>query len=235
MDRDADALTRVALLHDDLRRRVYEVVRRGGRAVRRDDVARELGISTNLAAFHLDKLTAAGLLNASYERPAGQPTTVGRAPKLYQPSDVQVEISIPPRRYDISGRVLLEALVTRRKDETPHAAAERVAHGHGIEMGLTARDEVGARRWGRERALLIAQSILGRYGYEPYAARTGEVRLRNCPFHGLAQESPEVVCTMNRGFIGGVVQGLGDGAIQVTLDPRPGECCVALRTSGGGA
>src|SRR5438552_241696 len=51
-----------AVLTDDLRRRMYAFIRRADGPVTRDEVAAEIGISRKLAAFHLDKLAAAGLL-----------------------------------------------------------------------------------------------------------------------------------------------------------------------------
>jgi predicted ArsR family transcriptional regulator len=233
--RNSSAIAQVALLEDDLRRQMYEFIRNRGRAVTRDEVARELRISTNLAAFHLDKLTAGGLLDARYERPADHPTTTGRAPKLYEPSDAEIEIAIPPRRYDIPGAVLLRALLTRDESETPEAAAERVGREQGVEFGESARAQLSVRRRGRERALRGAKTVLASFGYEPYVASSGNVRLRNCPFHRLARESPEVICAMNRAFVEGIVHGLGDGSIEAVLDPIQGECCVALRRSGRAA
>lgn len=219
----------VALLEDELRRQIYDLIRQRGRAVTRDEVGRELGISTNLAAFHLDKLAGAGLLDARYERPADHPTSRGRAPKLYDLSEANVEITIPPRRYDIPGRVLLRALQTRGSRETPEDAAARTGREVGLDLGRAAREERGRGRRGRERALRGIRSVLAGFGYEPYVASHGAVRLRNCPFHGLAHESPEIICTMNRALIQGIVHGLGDGAIEAALEPREGECCVRLQ------
>jgi predicted ArsR family transcriptional regulator len=60
-------------------------------------------------------------------------------------------------------------------------------------------------------------------GYEPYDDG-GRVRLRNCPFHQVAQAEPLLVCTMNLALCRGIA---GDEA-SAELDPRPGECCVAF-------
>jgi len=68
------------------------------------------------------------------------------------------------------------------------------------------------------------------HGYEPYRELPGEVALRNCPFHVLSQESPGIVCGMNRAFIDGVVRGLGNDTVDVALEPTPGRCCVRLRS-----
>jgi predicted ArsR family transcriptional regulator len=53
------------------------------------------------------------------------------------------------------------------------------------------------------------------------------VRLRNCPFHAVAQRHPEVVCDMNLALLGGLVE--ASPGLAATLEPAPGRCCVALR------
>src|ERR1041385_854041 len=95
-----NGVERVATLGEPIRRRVFEAVRRAGRPVSREDVAAETGISRKLAAFHLDKLLERGLLTSHFARPPGRSGPgAGRSAKYYEPSDVQVEVSIPPRRY----------------------------------------------------------------------------------------------------------------------------------------
>ena len=70
MTPDLDAL---GALTDPTRRAVYEVVASAGPApVSRDDVVAALGVGRTLAAFHLDKLVEAGLLEASYARRTGR-------------------------------------------------------------------------------------------------------------------------------------------------------------------
>jgi predicted ArsR family transcriptional regulator len=72
--------------------------------------------------------------------------------------------------------------------------------------------------------------MLGERGFEPYVDPEGAVRLRNCPFHALATDQPELVCGMNFALIQGMVSGLGDEAGgEAVLDPAPDLCCVALR------
>ena len=54
------------------------------------------------------------------------------------------------------------------------------------------------------------------------------IRLRNCPFHQLAEHHRDVVCGMNLGLIEGILTGLGADGLRAVLDPRPGHCCVAI-------
>ena len=53
------------------------------------------------------------------------------------------------------------------------------------------------------------------------------MRLRNCPFHAVAQSHPEVVCDMNLSLLGSIVEGLDD--VEAVLEPGPGRCCVAIK------
>src|SRR5919112_4495428 len=106
----------VAALDAPPRQRIYALVRSQGRPVSRDEVAGGVGISRKLAAFHLDKLLERGLLTAHYARPPGRSGPgAGRTSKMYEPSDLQVEVSIPERRYDLVGELLVDAV----EDEQP--------------------------------------------------------------------------------------------------------------------
>src|SRR5688572_17059523 len=131
-----DAAEAISLLGDDLRRRLYRFARSSIAPVTRDEVATHAGISRKLAAFHLDRMVDAGLLTASYARPAGRGGPgAGRSAKHYAPSDLQVEISLPERHYDLAGSLLVEAIIGSRSDETSPEAALRVARDRGRGLG----------------------------------------------------------------------------------------------------
>jgi predicted ArsR family transcriptional regulator len=226
-DRDTAA---IAALHDAGRRRLYEVVRDAGHPVSREEAAEAAGISRSLAAFHLDKLVERGLLTFTYARPEGRTGPgAGRPAKVYSPSDSEISVTIPERRYDVIGRLLVDAILADDGGRERVEVAEAVAMREGSEVGKEARRERGLRRPGAERALATASEVLRDRGYEPYAGPDGSLRLRSCPFHTLARRSPEVVCRMNRAFIEGIVRGLGNGSLQAALEPTPGECCVIIR------
>ena len=59
---NAEELTAISLLADPVRWRLYDYLRSSGTAVGRDEAARAAGISRSLAAFHLDRMAEAGLL-----------------------------------------------------------------------------------------------------------------------------------------------------------------------------
>jgi predicted ArsR family transcriptional regulator len=97
-------------------------------------------------------------------------------------------------------------------------AAMRVAHRRGRELGGELR-EAGADLMG----------ALADLGFEPQA--TGDrVLLHNCPFHALVSRQAALVCGLNHRFIAGLVAGLRADDVNIHLVPRPGACCVELRT-----
>ena len=228
--RDAEKTAAIALLADPLRRRLYELVRTAGHPVSRDQAAAGTGISRSLAAFHLDKLVARGLLTFDYARPEGRTGPgAGRPSKLYQPSDLEVKVSIPERQYDVIGKMLVDSILAEPGEEARAAAAGRVASAEGRRIGEQVRANLRMRPPGSERAMAAAADILRDRGYEPYPAEDGSLRLRSCPFHTLARHAPELVCRMNRHFIEGIVRGIGNETVEAALEPTPGQCCVVLR------
>jgi predicted ArsR family transcriptional regulator len=197
--------------------------------VSREDVAEELGISRKLAAFHLDKLLDRGLLSAHFARPHGRSGPgAGRTSKMYEPSGMELDVSIPERRYELVGELLVDAIEEATPGESARDAANRVAWEKGMEIGEDARSAHELGRPGPERTLTAALGVLEVRGFEPY--RDGDsVRVRNCPFHALAQRAPDLVCEMNRSFVQGIVRGMGNTTVEAVIDRRPGECCVELR------
>ena len=219
----------VAALDDATRERIYAWVRRTGRPVSREEVAGEVGISRKLAAFHLDKLLERGLLSAHYARPPGRSGPgAGRTSKMYEPSDLQVEVSIPGRRYDLVGELLVDAIEEERPGETSKESALRVARERGENLGEEVRAAEIRGRPGAERTLTAATKVLEAHGFEPFRDGT-DLALRNCPFQMLARRAPDLVCEMNQAFLEGLVRGLGNGSVQAALTRTPGRCCVTLR------
>lgn len=213
----------MAVLDDELRRGMYTFIRAARRPVTRDEAAAAVGISRKLAAFHLDKLVDAGVLRAGYQRT----TRVGRAPKVYEPVETDIRISIPPRQPDLLADILLDAVLA--EGEGARTAALRVARERGRSLGATEREQARPGRLGAERALTMAATALERTGFEPDRRSPTCVRLRTCPFHPLAAKAPEMVCGINHAFVSGLLDGLDTTTVHAVLAPETGECCVELR------
>ena len=223
-----DEIQALASLGDRTRGRLYRFVRQARRAVTRDEAAAEIGISRKLAAFHLDRLVRSGLLEPTFERPEGAEAGPGRAPKRYRVSPAEIAVSIPERRYDIVGEILVDAVAETRPGESVSGAAERTAAERGRSWGAALRAKQAPGRLGPERGLALAAESLTTAGFEPEAG-DGEVRLLNCPFHSLAQRAPALVCGINVAFLGGFLEGLEARRVRADLDPGEGRCCVVLR------
>jgi predicted ArsR family transcriptional regulator len=226
---DREQVLVVSALGDDTRRALYCFVRDAGRPVTREEAARGVRVSTKLAAFHLDKLVERRLLQTSRQAPAGVLRRVGRAPKTYAVSDLQVDFTLPPRRYDLAGEILVDTLVKAEEESGALGeTARQTAWQKGYALGLEARSSRQGSRTGPERALAGAQALLGDHGYEPAEDAQGGLLLRNCPFHGLVDRGPELVCGLNAALIDGMLRGLGNQSLRAELRPTPGRCCVRI-------
>jgi predicted ArsR family transcriptional regulator len=221
-------------LDDPLRRRLYEVVTSRPGPVSRDEAASAAGIGRSLAVYHLDKLVESGLLTASYQRPPGRSGPgAGRPAKLYARSDREFAVTVPPREYELAARLLVQAVEADPSDRSRTALAE-AARRLGTELGGAFRPSPADRdAGGRDAAAPEAgerdvKGVLTRQGYEPCGGADGVIRLRNCPFHQLAEQHRELVCGMNLALVEGLVEGLGADGWHPALDPRPGQCCVAI-------
>jgi predicted ArsR family transcriptional regulator len=222
------ALGPLSVLSDDVRRDLYFHVRNSATPITRDEAAELAGISRNLAAFHLEKLVTAELLTVS--APRLRLRRPGRVPKLYSPANTQIELSLPPRRYQTMASVLIE-LVHSSSSEVRDATLAAAA-SLGRQIGSAALDGARVGRLGVERALGLLRPVLEQNGYEPELRRDPavEVLLRNCPFHGLLAADQDLVCALNCQLVGGVLTGLGAEVLEARLIPRPEHCCVTVCT-----
>lgn len=220
--RTADAVEAVSLLYEPVRRRLYEWVAAQPEAAGRDEAAAAVGVTRSLAAFHLDRLARAGLLDTEFRRLTGRSGPgAGRPAKLYRRSTREVEVSLPDRRYGFAAELFARALERGAVDGD---ALTAIARDAGVAL---ARGQKGARV-GKRRAL----TVLAEGGYEPVVDGDGTIRLRNCPFHALASAHRELTCGMNLSLAEGMLEGLGADGLRAELDPQPGWCCVVLREEG---
>jgi predicted ArsR family transcriptional regulator len=221
----------VASLAEPQRRALYRyVVTRDG-PVGKDEAAAAMGVARSVAAFHLDRLVADGLLTTEYRRLSGRRGPgAGRPAKLYRRAEGEVSVSLPDRRYDLAAGLLAAAVDEATRTDTPVAQAlARIATDRGRELGARARAAAG-KRPGRRALIDAALTVLDEQGYDP-RPRRGEVVLANCPFHALVDEQRELVCGMNHDLLGGMTEALGDDLLEARLEPSDGTCCVRLHAS----
>lgn len=207
------------VLAEPMRRAVYRHVVASRGQVSRDEAADALSIPRHVAKFHLDRLEAAGLLEAEYRRPEGRGGPgAGRPTKWYRQVHEDLAVSVPERHYDVLGEML--------------AAAITAADSSGVDLSpqLNAAAETSGRRIGASARR--AEEALVATGYEP--RDTGEsVVLENCPFHHLAEHHTDLVCGINLAFVQGILGAVGeDHEYSARLSPCAGRCCVVLDRAG---
>src|SRR4051812_3180864 len=218
----------IAALDQPLRRALYRLLGEQD-WVSRDVAATALDVPRSVAAFHLDKLVDAGAAEVRFERTSGkQGPGAGRPAKLYRRADTELAASIPERSYDLAGLMLTTAISEATETRKPvEEALTATASAFGHELGELAADAVGEVAPVADPRDAV-MSVLADHGYEP--ARDGDdIVLHNCPFHRLAEAHRTLVCGMNRDFLGGVLDGLGEAdELDARLDPQPGFCCVRI-------
>ena len=226
-----DPVAAIALLDEPTRRRLYELVVASDEPVGRDQAATMLGVSRELAAFHLDRLAQAGLLETVFRRlGARQGPGAGRPAKLYRRSAADIAVSLPPRDY-LRAAEILEDAVLGLGDAATFDAVKGAARARGARTGEAARASVRKRPSGRrQRSALV--DLLREGGYEPVVDPGSEtIRLGNCPYHELAQRHRDVTCGMNLAWAEGIVGGLGVPDVKPVLAPEPGTCCVVFEAA----
>jgi len=202
-DRD---LAAIGLLQDPVRRALYEHVVAAGGEVSRNQAAEAAAVGRGLAAFHLDKLVEAGLLEATFRRLGERRGPgAGRPAKLYRRAAGEVAASLPPRTYETAAHLLAEAVEQTGADLELQAAARRA----GVRAG---------RRQPREGGPAVERLLAAR-GYEPYRVGPAVAQLplrqplRRVPGAGLRHEP-----VADRGAAGGA---RGAGARRDGAGPGP--------------
>lgn len=209
-------LAALSNLDDPLRRKLYEYVTESDTPVSREQGAAAAGISRTLAAYHLDKLAEADLVTVSYQRPPGRGGPgAGRPAKFYARATKEMAVSVPPRDYELLARLLVSS-VERDDSGTVRAAVHEAAREAGKHAATNANGD-----------LLTA---LRSCGYLPHVA-DGCIRLRNCPFHLVAQNHRDLVCGLNLRLVEGAITASTHPEARAELSPQPDQCCVVVHHS----
>jgi len=223
------------VLAEPTRRGLYDLVVARREAMGRDEAAAALGVSRELAAFHLDRLVDAGLLSTEYRRLTGRTGPgAGRPAKLYRRAGGGVEFSLPQRHYERAAELMATAL-DRLGAATGLDAVARIARERGRALGAEAAERPETTTPGVRGSFGRLLDLLRGAGYEPEVEPAGDVCLLNCPYDALVQEHRDLICGMNVAWAEGVVEGLGTSDVAAELSPEPGRCCVVFHPAAGAA
>ena len=218
-------ITAIGVLADPVRRRLYEFVCSQDQPVSRDQAAHAAGVARHKAKFHLDRLEAAGLLEADYVRLTGRSGPgAGRPAKRYRRGRSEFAVALPARDYELAGQIMADAISDSTRSGTPIIdAISNAACVRGVAIAAAGTD----RPRGAEAALELAVRILTEHGYEPRRVNDTIV-MANCPFHALAVSHTELVCSLNHAMLSGFVDAAAPGLLDARLEPGENRCCVTL-------
>jgi predicted ArsR family transcriptional regulator len=222
-----DQLSSVAALGEPVRRALYRFVVAQPEPVSRERAASGVGVAHHVAKFHLDRLEADGLLEVEYSRPPGRGGPgAGRPAKLYRRSARHIAVNLPERRYDLAGQILAEAVTAAQRSGV---ALDRSVREAAVTAGRALGEQTQTAPGAAAGPLAVISDALTAVGYEP-RVDGDRIVLGNCPFHGLAENYPALVCGMNLDLIDGMLDTLPATGARARLDPAPGRCCVTIRT-----
>lgn len=214
LDRLADALG------NPVRRDVFVLLRTSGVPMVATEVARRLGLRRTAARAHLERLVELGLASTA-TRPAA---TGGLRTKSYSAVAARLEITLPPRRYEVLARSLLDLIGAAGAAAAGRAALVGCAYGERM-----AEEIVGA---GIQPPVRLSLPALVRWmdasGYAVTASVASKTRavieIGNCVYAELAQRSPDVVCALDCGMLRGML-GVRDSAHLQTHALCAGDPC----------
>lgn len=212
----------LATLSDPRRRQIFEYLSTLHQSRSRDQIADEFGLSRSAAAFHLDRLARAGLLEVTFARPAGRGGPgAGRPTKRYTAA-AEVQGSIPRRDYQRVATILAGALAGE-SDDTMWNAVLTTAFTAGVDAGSQRPHDEGAD------PLVEVAAALDACGYASDRQRQDRLIMRNCPYRAVADHHPEVVCAVSERFIAGVIDGMSmRPLLRVAGDGTAPNCCVSV-------
>jgi len=202
----AERLEILKTLGDNTRYAIYLELARAARPLATAEVAETLGLHPNTVRPHLERMRDLGLVEVS----AVSTGAVGRPQHRYALASSAPSLGLEPPAYPTLARVLLEAAAAGGLD------AEELVEA-GREQGRSDHARFSAARAGDDRPADVVDDLeleLAGLGFDPARAEEGgaiTIAFTHCPYRQLAEEHPELVCSMHRGMVEGFVA-CGGGA-----------------------
>ncbi len=212
-------------LGDPTRRSIYLTVRESAEPMTAAQIAAAFNIHANVARHHLDRLADEGYLEVTRRRPEGKNGPgAGRPAKCYTPTDKEIELQFPARRYDLLADLLIR-VVQRLEPERASEIAAQVGHDYGVELAGT----LDLPDAGFDSVLATVQQAMVNVGFAVDTnTNSRQLLMSHCPFGRTAFDHPEVVCSLDRGIVNGLMEALHHATDTVTAPKETwGEDCVS--------
>lgn len=222
---NAADLMAVGLLAEPTRHRLYFYIRERQEPVGREEAAQHVGVKPRIAAFHLDRMAEAGLLQVEYRRLSGRVGPgAGRPAKVYSISPRSFSVQIPQTRYALAASMMATSLAAACPREDAAGSLREVATAVGTSLG----DEIRRQARTKNSRIEAFQVRLTQLGYEPRVEDTGEWTMRNCIFAELSTSHREIVCPMNAAFMNGLICGAHLYWLHIERRAAGPGCCVQV-------
>lgn len=215
-------------LGDPTRRSIYLTVRESADSVTAAQVAAKFSIHANVARHHLDRLADEGYLEIALRRPEGKNGPgAGRPAKCYSSTDKEIELQFPSRRYELLADLLIR-VVQRLEPERASEIAAEVGREYGVELASTLEVPDAA---GFDSVLATVQQAMVNVGFAVDTNTSSrQLLMSHCPFGRTAFDHPEVVCSLDRGIVNGLMEALHHTTDTVTApkDTWGGDCITTV-------
>ncbi|MEM7095170.1 MAG: helix-turn-helix domain-containing protein [Actinomycetota bacterium] len=198
-------------LGDNTRYAIYLELARSASPLTTAHIAGTLDLHPNTVRPHLERMREVRLLDVSIDTRSGR----GRPQHLYALAEDAPSLGLEPPVFPTLARMLL------RLAETAGLDAEEAADA-GREQGV-----IEANRSTESGDVEKVVDHLVKFGFDPEIVSDDPddftVCFTNCPFADLARANPDIVCSLHRGLLEGVVS---DTSVQVVgfrsvADRRP--------------
>ncbi len=220
----APGLDILKALGDNTRYAIYLELARSPRPLSTADIAEVLGLHVNTVRPHLERMREVGLLVVTTTSRGD----VGRPQHRYSLASDAPWLGLEPSPLPVLARAVLSAA---------HAAG--LAPDELVDAG---RDQgrFDAARWpdGADALEALADEQ-ARLGFDPEVVELDEgavMAFAHCPFRELAELHPDLVCSLHRGLVEGLVERIGRVAVarfHPLVDRSP--CQVELVSTGSGS
>lgn len=209
------------------RREVLDVLRAAPSPLGVAETAERIGVHPNTVRFHLDILTAEGLVERRAEPSPGP----GRPRTVYTARPGMDRGGM--RDYRLLARILL----SRWASADPATAREEAIQTGRAWGGHLVQPPPPFEEPTADRSVAALLDLLGELGFAPRAEGADEsdvpprrIRLRHCPFLELAEEHGKLVCPLHLGLMQGALDRLAAPLTATGLEPfaEPDSCVAHL-------
>jgi len=197
-------------LGDNTRYAIYLELARASAPKTTAEISDTLSLHPNTVRPHLERMREVGLLSVE----VGGRGDVGRPQRRYSIAPDAPSLGLEPPTMPVLARMVLS--MAKRLQATP-GDAEAVGYDEGRNRAM------GYRATPSTLEALVAD--LDRLGFDPVVSDdprrdptadddlAAVVSFANCPFADLAQQHPDLVCSLHRGLVIGFVADMGDTQI----------------------